>query len=205
VTTPVDDAAQAADVVSPVVNAARRARVASTALATASRRVKDAALTAIADALIARSAEVVRANQTDVDRASAAGAMPAYIDRLRLDDDRVRAIAADVRKTAGLPDPIGEVVRGGVLANGLELRQVRVPFGVVGIIYEGRPNVTVDAAALCLKSGNAVLLRGSSSALSSNEALVGVLRDAIEGAFDRRHPSRGQFRTGVLWHDKKSP
>jgi len=94
----------------------------------------------------------------------------------------VGAVAADVRKTAGLPDPVGEIVRGGVLPNGLELRQVRVPFGVVGIIYEGRPNVTVDAAALCLKSGNAVLLRGSSSALSSNEALVRVLRDAIETA-----------------------
>src|SRR5205085_9241654 len=89
------------------------------------------------------------------------------------------AIAADVEKTAGLPDPVGEIVRGGVLANGLELRQVRVPLGVVGIIYEGRPNVTVDAAVLCLKSGNAVLLRGSSSAISSNEALVAILRDAV--------------------------
>ena len=102
-----------------------------------------------------------------------------YIDRLRLDPRRIEAIAADVVKTAGLPDPVGEVVRGGVLANGLELRQLRVPLGVVGIIYEGRPNVTVDAAALCLKSGNAVLLRGSSSALLSNQALVAILRDAV--------------------------
>jgi glutamate-5-semialdehyde dehydrogenase len=178
VTAPVDEVAQATEVVAT----ARRARVAATALATAPRSAKDAALQATADALIARSAEVLQANQADVDRAASAGATPAYIDRLRLDEDRMRAIAADVRKTAGLPDPVGEVVRGGILANGLELRQVRVPFGVVGIIYEGRPNVTVDAAALCLKSGNAVLLRGSSSALSSNEALVGVLRDAIEAA-----------------------
>lgn len=174
-TAPADDATE-------VVTTARRARVAATALATASRRAKDAGLLAIADALVARSAEVLKANQADVDRAASATATPAYIDRLRLDDSRIAAIAADVRKTAGLPDPVGEVVRGGILPNGLELRQVRVPFGVVGIIYEGRPNVTVDAAALCLKSGNAVLLRGSSSALSSNQALVAVVRDAIEAA-----------------------
>jgi glutamate-5-semialdehyde dehydrogenase len=151
-------------------------------LATATRRAKDAALAAIADAIVARSAEVLDANRADVERAAAGGATEAYLDRLRLDDSRVAAIAADVRKTAGLPDPVGEIVRGGVLPNGLELRQVRVPFGVVGIIYEGRPNVTVDAAALCLKSGNAVLLRGSSSALSSNQALVAILRDAVDSA-----------------------
>jgi glutamate-5-semialdehyde dehydrogenase len=156
-----------------------RARAAATVLATVARRDKDAALLAIADALDARFAEIVAANEVDVARAADGGATPAYLDRLRLDESRVRAIAADVRKTAALPDPVGEVVRGGVLPNGLELRQLRVPFGVVGIIYEGRPNVTVDAAALCLKSGNAVLLRGSSSALSSNEALVAVLRDAV--------------------------
>jgi glutamate-5-semialdehyde dehydrogenase len=162
-----------------VLTAARRARAAATDLAVASRAVKDAALLAIAAALLARSDEVLAANATDVARAGAAGATESYLDRLRLDQARVDAIAADVVKTAGLPDPVGEVVRGGVLANGLELRQLRVPLGVVGIIYEGRPNVTVDAAALCLKSGNAVLLRGSSSALSSNEALVAILRDAV--------------------------
>ena len=165
-----------------VLGVARRARAAATMLATASRRRKDAALLAVADALEARLPEVLEANKADVDRAAAAGATAAYLDRLRLDEARVRAIAADVRKTAGLPDPVGEVVRGGVLPNGLELRQVRVPFGVVGIIYEGRPNVTVDAAALCLKSGNAVLLRGSSSARASNEALVTILRDAVEAS-----------------------
>ncbi len=171
----VDDSAEVLDV-------ARRARVAARSLSTAPRRVKDDALLAIADALAARCGEVLDANRADVARAADGGATPSYLDRLRLDEKRVAAIAADVRKTAGLPDPVGEIVRGGVLPNGLELRQVRVPFGVVGIIYEGRPNVTVDAAALCLKSGNAALLRGSSSALSSNEALVAVLRDAIASA-----------------------
>ncbi|MDQ1487364.1 MAG: glutamate-5-semialdehyde dehydrogenase [Actinomycetota bacterium] len=165
-----------------VLAVARRAKVASTVLATASRATKDAALLAVADALDARAAEVLAANASDVDRAAASGATESYLDRLRLDDARVRAIAADVRKTAGLPDPVGEVVRGGVLPNGLELRQIRVPLGVVGIIYEGRPNVTVDAAALCLKSGNAALLRGSSSARASNEALVAIVRDAVAAA-----------------------
>ncbi|MDQ1542333.1 MAG: glutamate-5-semialdehyde dehydrogenase, partial [Actinomycetota bacterium] len=140
-----------------VLTAARRARAAATDLAVASRAMKDAALLAIAAALLTRSDEVLAANATDVATAGAAGATESYLDRLRLDQARVDAIAADVVKTAGLPDPVGEVVRGGVLANGLELRQLRVPLGVVGIIYEGRPNVTVDAAALCLKSGNAVL------------------------------------------------
>jgi glutamate-5-semialdehyde dehydrogenase len=103
------------------------------------------------------------------------------IDRLRLTPERVAAMAEGLRDLARLPDPVGEVVRGSTLANGLELRQVRVPFGVVGMIYEGRPNVTVDAAGICLKSGNAALLRGSSSASGSNAALVEVLRDAVEG------------------------
>jgi glutamate-5-semialdehyde dehydrogenase len=168
------------DIAADVLATAQRARTASTKLATAPRAVKDAGLLAIAAALVARVDEVLSANKVDVDAAAASGATDSYIDRLRLDAQRVEAIAADVVKTAGLPDPVGEVLRGGVLANGLELRQIRVPLGVVGIIYEGRPNVTVDAAALCLKSGNAVLLRGSSSALSSNKALVAILRDAVE-------------------------
>ena len=98
------------------------------------------------------------------------------VDRLRLDTARVEGMAQGLRDVAGLPDPVGEVVRGSTLANGLQLRQVRVPFGVVGIIYEARPNVTADAAGICLKSGNAVLLRGSSSAQRSNAAIVAVLR-----------------------------
>ena len=162
-----------------VLATARRARVASTRLATASRAEKDNALQAMAHALVLRADEVLAANHADVEAAAESGATASYLDRLRLDRGRVEAIASDVVKTAGLPDPVGEVLRGGVLANGLELRQIRVPLGVVGIIYEGRPNVTVDAAALCLKSGNAVLLRGSSSALNSNQALVDILRDAV--------------------------
>ena len=113
------------------------------------------------------------------------------VDRLRLTADRVAAMAEGLRDLARLPDPVGEVVRGSTLANGLELRQVRVPFGVVGMIYEGRPNVTVDAAGICLKSGNAVLLRGSGSARDSNAALVAVLRDAVSRrrAARRRRPA----------------
>jgi glutamate-5-semialdehyde dehydrogenase len=167
---------------SPVLRAAYRARAAAEELAPLPRAVKDDALLAIADALVVRTKEIVEANAEDVERARAAGTGETVIDRLTLTRERVAAIAADVRDVAGLPDPVGEVVRGSTLPNGLDLRQVRVPLGVVGIIYEARPNVTVDAAALCLKSGNAVLLRGSSSAYSSNLALVTVLRDAVGGA-----------------------
>ncbi|OEJ26914.1 glutamate-5-semialdehyde dehydrogenase [Streptomyces agglomeratus] len=167
---------------SPVTLTARRARAAADAIAPLARSVKDAALLAVADALVARTDEIVEANAQDVAKARAAGTSETVIDRLTLTAERVAAIASDVRDVAGLPDPVGEVVRGSTLPNGIDLRQVRVPLGVVGIIYEARPNVTVDAAALCLKSGNAVLLRGSSSAYASNTALVGVLRDAIAAA-----------------------
>jgi glutamate-5-semialdehyde dehydrogenase len=167
---------------SPVLLAAYRARAAAADLAPLPRSVKDDALLAIADALIVRTQEIVAANAEDVARARAAGTTDTVVDRLTLTRERVAAIAADVRHVAGLPDPVGEVLRGSTLPNGLELRQVRVPLGVVGIIYEARPNVTVDAAALCLKSGNAVLLRGSSSAYASNSALITVLRDAVGGA-----------------------
>ncbi|MFG3494090.1 glutamate-5-semialdehyde dehydrogenase [Streptomyces sp. NPDC047928] len=166
---------------SPVLRAAHRARAAAAEIAPLPRAAKDDALLAMADALEARTAEIVTANAEDVARAREAGTSEAIIDRLTLTPERVRAIAADVRDVAALPDPVGEVVRGSTLPNGIDLRQVRVPLGVVGIIYEARPNVTVDAAALCLKSGNAVLLRGSSSAYSSNTALVNVLRDAVAG------------------------
>jgi glutamate-5-semialdehyde dehydrogenase len=117
-----------------------------------------------------------------VTRARSEGTSEALIDRLFLDTDRVGAMAAGLRQVAALPDPVGEVVRGSSLPNGLELRQVRVPFGVVGIVYEGRPNVTADAAGLCLKSGNAVLLRGSSSASASNAAIVNALRAGLIAA-----------------------
>jgi glutamate-5-semialdehyde dehydrogenase len=161
---------------------ATRARAASWELATTSRATKDAALHAMADALGERADEVLEANADDVRRAEDRGTPANVVDRLRLTPERVAAMAQGLRDVAGLPDPVGEVVRGSTLANGLELRQVRVPFGVVGMIYEARPNVTVDAAGICLKSGNAVLLRGSSSAAASNAAIVGVLRDAAEAA-----------------------
>ncbi|GGO77027.1 glutamate-5-semialdehyde dehydrogenase [Nocardioides deserti] len=161
-----------------VVDLAVRAREAARVLAIATRAQKDAALEAMADALLAGAPALLGANADDVARAEQGGTPPNVVDRLRLTDDRLAGMAQGLRDVAGLPDPVGEVVRGGTLANGLELRQVRVPFGVVGMIYEARPNVTADAAGICLKSGNAVLLRGSSSAAASNAAIVEVLREA---------------------------
>src|SRR4051812_34111601 len=134
------------------------------------------------DALLSRTPRVLQGNDADVAAARAAGTAAALVDRLALNPDRIAGMADGLRQTATLTDPVGEVVRGSTLPNGLELRQVRVPFGVVGIVYEARPNVTADAAGLCLKSGNAVLLRGSSSAARSNAAIVAVLRDAAAGA-----------------------
>ncbi|CAN5199399.1 glutamate-5-semialdehyde dehydrogenase [soil metagenome] len=163
-----------------VEDLALRARTASAELALAPRATKDAALHSMADALVKAAPEVVAANAEDVAAAELSGTTPAVVDRLRLDARRVAAMSAGLREVAGLPDPVGEVVRGSTLANGLELRQVRVPFGVVGIIYEARPNVTADSAGICLKSGNAVLLRGSSSAARTNLAVVNVLRSAVE-------------------------
>ena len=162
-----------------VRDACLRARTASLDLAQATRAQKDAALHAMADALVEKSEAIVAANGLDVAAAEAAGVGGHLIDRLRLDAGRVEGMAAGLREVAGLPDPIGELVQGSTLANGLELRQVRVPFGVVGIIYEARPNVTADAAGICLKGGNAALLRGSSSALNSNQEIVEVLREAL--------------------------
>ena len=161
---------------------AARARLASHVLATATRAQKDVALRAMAQALLDSSGAILVANAEDVTRAEAAGTPANIVDRLRLDDDRLGAMADGLRDVAGLPDPVGEVLRGSILPNGLELRQVRVPFGVVGMIYEARPNVTADAAGICLKSGNAVLLRGSSSARSTNAAVVVALRGAIADA-----------------------
>ncbi|MEV6152243.1 glutamate-5-semialdehyde dehydrogenase [Nonomuraea sp. NPDC052129] len=159
---------------------ARAAREAAAELAPLPRAPKDRALRAVADALVAHTTEIVEANAKDVAQAREQGTPEAMIDRLRLDGPRIEAIAEAVRQVADLPDPVGEVIRGSTLPNGLELRQLRVPLGVIGIIYEGRPNVTVDAAALCLKSGNAALLRGSSSAYASNTVLVRVMQDALE-------------------------
>ena len=162
-----------------VHDAARRARVAARELATLSTETKNSALHAAADNLLRDAQAILHANAEDLAAAKAAGTPEAMLDRLALNPNRIDGIAAGLRQVAGLPDPIGEVLRGRTLPNGLQLRQQRVPLGVVGIVYEGRPNVTVDAFGLTLKSGNAVLLRGSSSAARSNVALVKALRDAL--------------------------
>ncbi len=164
-----------------VHDAARRARVAARTLATLSTETKNRALHAAADAVLAHVHEILAANERDLATARESGTPDAMLDRLALNPQRVDGIAAGLRQVAGLPDPIGEVLRGRTLPNGLQLRQQRVPLGVVGIVYEGRPNVTVDAFGLTYKSGNAVLLRGSSSAARSNEALVTTLRGALVG------------------------
>jgi glutamate-5-semialdehyde dehydrogenase len=160
---------------------ARRARVAAQELRVLTRDQKDAALLAMADALEAHSATIVEENAADIARARENGTSDALIDRLTLTADRIAAIAQALRDVAALPDPVGEVIRGYTLPNGLQVRQVRVPIGVVGMIYEARPNVTVDAAGLCVKSGNAALLRGSSSAMNSNRALADAMRTALIG------------------------
>jgi glutamate-5-semialdehyde dehydrogenase len=161
---------------------AERARVAAAGLAPLPRKDKDAALLAMADALVAHSDRILAANAEDVTAGRESGTTEALLDRLALTDARIEAMADGLRHVATLPDPVGEVVRGSSLPNGLELRQVRVPLGVVGIVYEARPNVTADAAGLCLKSGNAVLLRGSASAYRSNTVLVDVLAEAATRA-----------------------
>ncbi|MFV0462698.1 MAG: glutamate-5-semialdehyde dehydrogenase [Nostocoides sp.] len=155
------------------------ARAAARELALCSRGEKDEALHHLADALEAAIDTIIAANAEDVRRGRERGMPPGLLDRLTLNADRVSANAEALRDIAALPDPVGEVVRGSTLANGLQIRQVRVPLGVVGMIYEARPNVTVDAAGLGLKSGNAVILRGGSAAAETNRALVGALRQAL--------------------------
>jgi len=168
------------ETIAHVAELAGAARQASRRLALLSRADKDAALRAMADALDSASGQIIAANDKDIARGRAQGLAEGLLDRLRLDQARVSAVAEALRDIAGLPDPVGEVVRGSTLANGLQIRQVRVPMGVVAMIYEARPNVTVDAAGLALKSGNAVVLRGGSAASESNRALVTVLRGALE-------------------------
>ncbi len=161
---------------------AKRARLAAVELSRATRSVKDAGLHAMADALGKAETAVLEANAADIARAERAGTSGALIDRLRLNPDRIAGMAEGLRTLATLPDPVGDVVRGWTNANGVQVRQVRVPFGVVGIIYEARPNVTADAAGICLKSGNAALLRGSSSAADSNAAVVEALQAGLVDA-----------------------
>ena len=155
------------------------ARLAARVLATAVRADKDAALRAMASALLAGTPSILAANAEDVARAEASGTEASLIDRLRLTPERISGMAVGLTDLAGLADPVGDVVRGWTNPNGVQVRQVRVPFGVVGIIYEARPNVTADAAGIALKSGNAALLRGSSSALHSNQAIIAALRAGI--------------------------
>ena len=164
------------------ISQAEDARAASRELATLTRQRKDAALNAMADALAEGEQEVLAANGLDVARAIEASTPEAIIDRLSLNPARVAAMVQGLRDLAALADPVGDVVRGWRLPNGVRVSQVRVPFGVVGIIYEARPNVTADAGGICVKSGNAALLRGSSSALDSNRAIVGCLRRGLTGA-----------------------
>jgi glutamate-5-semialdehyde dehydrogenase len=168
------------EITAHVAELAASARQASRRLALLSRADKDAALRAMADALEGASGQIIDANDQDLARGRAGALAEGLLDRLRLDPARVSAVAEALRDIAALPDPVGEIVRGSTSANGLQIRQVRVPMGVVAMIYEARPNVTVDAAGLALKSGNAVLLRGGSAASESNRALVGVLRGALE-------------------------
>lgn len=162
-----------------VTKLAARAAEASAAMAIASTVVKNNAIKAAADLLVEAADELCAANAVDVDRAIAEGVAPVLIDRLRLSPERVKAMANGLCKVAGLRDPIGEVTDGWLRPNGLRIERVRVPLGVVAIIYESRPNVTSDAAGLCIKSGNAVFLRGSSAALCSNRTIVSIIREAL--------------------------
>src|SRR5690625_6306986 len=174
------DAALDKDVQDQVAQICRDSRAAARVLATATRATKDAALRAMDDELESSAAEIVEAKGEDLRRGEENGLTTGLLDRLRLDEARISGIADALRELAALPDPVGEVVRGSALANGLRLRQVRVSLGVVGMIYEARPNVTVDAAGLALKSGNAVVLRGGSAAADSNRAIISVLQRALE-------------------------
>jgi glutamate-5-semialdehyde dehydrogenase len=187
----------------PLDELGRRSVAAAGVVALASTAQKDEALRQAADLLGDRSGDILTANARDVERAQAAGGSATAVDRLRLSVDRLQAMADSLRTVAGLPDPVGEVVEGHVRPNGLRVERVRVPLGVVGVIYENRPNVTSDAAALCLKAGNAALLRGSSGTLESNKAVAGALRDgAVKAGLpadvvllveDTRHATAEEF------------
>lgn len=170
------------DVTAHVTAKARAAKEAARALALASTRAKNEALLQMARGLEEKTAPVLEANRADLERGRAAGLTSAFIDRLTLSEARIEAMAAGLRQVAALPDPVGETVEVWRRPNGIEISRVRVPLGVIGFIYESRPNVTADAAGLCLKSGNAVLLRGGSEAFASNAAIVNVLGKAVEKA-----------------------
>ncbi len=170
------------DTTSAVADVCRAAKAAAVPLAQLDTRVKDAALQAIADALVARTPEILAANERDLEAGRANDIGAALLDRLALDPSRIAAIADGARAIAALPDPVGETIDGHRLPNGVDVRRVRVPFGVVAVVYEARPNVTIDAAALCLKSGNAIVLRGSSTATHSNAVLAAIASEAATQA-----------------------
>ncbi|MBK5091995.1 MAG: glutamate-5-semialdehyde dehydrogenase [Actinobacteria bacterium] len=167
---------------SDIEELARRSKAAAAGLATINTEQKDKALLAMADALEQKMAVILEQNEEDLSAGRGQGISPALLDRLTLSESRVREMADGLREVATLRDPVGEIVDGWKLPNGLVVEKVRVPLGVIGIIYEARPNVTVDAAGLCIKSGNAVILRGSSSAINSNSVLVGIIAGAAEKA-----------------------
>jgi glutamate-5-semialdehyde dehydrogenase len=171
--------ATTAESVAEVCAAAKRA---SLELARLNTETKNAALLAMADSLEQRAGEIIDANARDVDAGEEAGLHSGLLDRLKLNEERLAGIASDVRTIAALPDPVGETIDGHRLANGLDVRRVRVPLGVVAVVYEARPNVTIDCSALCLKSGNAIVLRGSSTAAHSNSVLAQVASSAARGA-----------------------
>jgi glutamate-5-semialdehyde dehydrogenase len=177
----------------PVAEVCAAAKAAAGSLAALDTRVKDAALHAVADALVARTPDILEANARDLEAGRANEIGDALLDRLTLDPARIEGIAAGTRAIAALPDPVGETIDGHCLPNGVDVRRVRVPFGVVGVVYEARPNVTIDAAALCLKSGNAIVLRGSSTATHSNGILAQIAAQAAteagvpEGAIQLLH------------------
>ena len=174
---PTLDPSQATDFVAAL---ARSARAAQREVAGATREVKDAALAAMALALLEQEPAILAANAVDLERARQEGMKEGLVDRLTLTTERVGGIASALHEVASLPDPVGQVIDGQTLPNGLRVRRLRVPLGVVGVIYEARPNVTVDVAALALKSGNAVLLRGGHAAEHTNAAIVATLRGALE-------------------------
>lgn len=160
-------------------NMGKRAKMSARLLAVAGTARKNAALEAIADALLAQEADILEANRTDMDRAVAGGMSQSMLDRLQLTSARIAGMADGIRQIVSLTDPVGEIVEGFRRPNGLKIQKTRVPLGVLGIIYEARPNVTSDAAALCLKAGNAVILRGGKEALASNQAIVRAIRQGL--------------------------
>lgn len=165
---------------SEVRTKAQAAQDTAAALARLTTKAKNEALAVIADALIARSREIIKSNEEDLARGREQGTSASLLDRLKLTEERIAGIAEGVRQVIALPDPVGDVLESFDRPNGMQIEKRRVPLGVVGMIYEARPNVTVDAAGLCLKTGNAVVLRGGSSALSSNRSIVRIMREALE-------------------------